>query len=159
MHDYEVMAPSSAHYLVLDEENVPTGEVASVAETKFDFRESKKIADGKWPFSGYDQFFVASDETSLDAPMQSLVTVRAPSGEHGTGVEMEVVSNQPGFQMYTANGFDGSGPGGFEQYGSVAVEPSGYIDAGNNDQFPTIALEPSQTRRQIIAYRFRTLSA
>lgn len=71
---------------------------------------------------------------------------------------MEVLSNQPGFQMYTANGFDGSAPGNFAHCGSVAVEPSGYIDAGNNYGFPTIALEPNQTRRQFIAYRFERLT-
>lgn len=152
-------APFCNHYLVLDDHNCPTGEIASVAHTRFDFRKKRTVAaKGENPFQGYDQYLVASDESSLDGPARVLTTVTCPPGNYGPGVKMEVLSNQLGFQMYTANGFDGSEPGNFEQYGSIAVEPSGYIDAGNNFRFPTIALEPNQTRRQLIVYRFEKLS-
>lgn len=153
---YKVMAPGCDKYLVLDEANTTTGEIASVENTKFDFRTKRKIDNGN-QFTGYDQFFVSSDESSLNGPIQSLVTVFSPAGKHGPGVEMEVSSNQPGFQMYTANGYDGTGPGAFDQYGSIAIEPSGYIDAENHPNFPSMALEASQTRQQLIKYRFRTL--
>lgn len=152
-------APTCNRYLVLDDHNCPTGEVAPVANTRYDFRQKRTIGvKGEHPFRGYDQYFVASDESPLDGLTRSLVTINCPAGDYGPGVNMEVLSNQPGFQMYTANGFDRNGPGNFEQYGSVAVEPSGFIDAGNNDGFPTIALEPTQTRRQFIAYRFEKLA-
>lgn len=155
--DYQIVAPSCHHYLVLDDYNVPTGVIAPVEGSRFDFRKKRAIADRAEPFPGYDQYFVATGETSLDGPLQSLVTITAPAGEHGPGMEMEVFSNQPGFQMYTANGFDGTGAGAFEKFGSIAVEPSGYIDAGNNDAFPSIALEPSETRRQLITYKFKAI--
>lgn len=155
--DYQIVAPSCHHYLVLDDYNVPTGVIAPVEHSRFDFRKKRAVADETEPFPGYDQYFVATGETSLNGAVQSLVTITAPAGEHGPAVEMEVLSNQPGFQMYTANGFDGRGPGAFEKFGSIAVEPSGYIDAGNNDGFPTNALEPSETRRQLITYKFKAL--
>lgn len=89
--------------------------------------------------------------------MRSLVKITAPPGEYGPSVEMEVLSNQPGFQMYTANGFDATGDGRFERFGSIAIEPSGFIDAVNCSSFPTVVLEPYQTRRQLITYKFRFL--
>lgn len=156
--NYQVVAPSCEHYLVLDDDNVPTGDIAPVEGTCFDFRRKRPVAEGASDFEGYDQYFVASNETSLDGPTRSLVTITAPTSDHGPAVEMEVLSNQPGFQMYTANGFKGTGAGSFEKFGSIAVEPSGYIDAGNHDAFPTIVLEPKETRRQLITYRFKILS-
>jgi len=156
--DYNVVAPLCANYLVLDADNVPTGEMESVKGTKFDFLALRKIDNGGETFSGYDQYFIASHTSALDGPVKSLVKISAPAGEYGPAVEMEVLSNQPGFQMYTANGFNGSGYGAFEQFGSIAVEPSGFIDAGNHNEFPTIILQPSETRNQLITYRFTTVS-
>lgn len=149
-------APSSETYLVLDADNTPTGEVAPVAGTKFDFRTPKKLGDETTgPFTGFDQFWVSSDTSPLDGEERVLATITSPADEGGPGVEMTVSSNQPGFQMYTANGSDGSGAGCFEQYGSVAVEPSGYIDAENHDNFPTTVLEPGETRAQRMTFQFR----
>lgn len=158
MLPYEVAAPSCGHYLVLDDQNVPTGEIARVEGTRFDFRLPRKVGEKSNPFIGYDQFFVSSDEAPLDGPMRSLVKITALAGDYGSALEMEVESNQPGFQMYTANGFDGNGVGGFEKFASIAVEPSGYIDAPNHDNFPTASLQPHETRRQLITFRFTALS-
>lgn len=149
--DYHVEAPHGSKYLVLDDTNVPTGQVASVAGTRFDFRQGRKIHEGSGPFSGYDQFFVIRHDANRDRCLQSIAKISVGA------VEMEVISDQDGFQMYTSNGFDGSGPGNFQQYGSIAIEPSGFIDAGNNVNFPTITLESNETRRQTIIYKFRTV--
>lgn len=154
--EYEMKAPLCGHHLVLNDKNVPTGDIASVEETPFDFRQGKKISQ-HMPSSGYDNYFVASNQDTMNGPMQSLLTITAPAGEHGPAVAMEVISNQPGFQMYTANGFSGDGAGGFEKHGSIAIEPSGYIDATNHPNFPTVTLIPHETRNQVITYRFTTL--
>eukprot|EP00177_Eucheuma_denticulatum_P004116 GFKZ01007468.1.p1 GENE.GFKZ01007468.1~~GFKZ01007468.1.p1 ORF type:complete len:375 (-),score=32.54 GFKZ01007468.1:1954-3078(-) len=156
--DYTVHAPECTHYLALDQYNCPTGKIDSVDGTRFDLRNPRPVApDNERPFLGYDQYFVASLQSSPEDPIRSLLTISCPPGSYGPGVQMEVLSNQPGFQMYTANGCDGSEPGKFQQYGSIAVEPSGYIDAANHAAFPNITLQPSETRNQVITYKFRTL--
>ena len=147
-------APECSKFLILDNDNVPTGEVALVSGTRFDFREPRKLEEEGTPFEGYDNFFIATEERSLDAPMRSLATITGPTSIKEKTIKMEVLSNQPGFQMYTANGFNSTCDNGFAQFGSIAVEPSGFIDAANHKHFPSIVLEPRQTRRQLISYRF-----
>lgn len=149
---YKLHAPNCAHYLELDSENIPTGTIADVKGTRFDFTEERSIDDGSGSFSGYDNFFVASTTPGAQDELSLLATFRyAARGQHG--VQLEVVSNQPGFQMYTANGYDGTEEGGFEQYGSVAVEPSLLIDGGNQEWFPTIELQVGESRTQRIVYK------
>ncbi|CDF41088.1 unnamed protein product [Chondrus crispus] len=150
-------APRCTCHLVLNDKNVPTGDIAFVKGTPFDFCQGKKISQDM-PSSGYDNYFVASDQDTLNGPVLPLLTITAPAGEHGPAVTMEVISNQPGFQMYTANGFSGDGAGSFEKHGSIAIEPSGYIDATNHVNFPTATLNPHETRKQVITYHFTTLS-
>lgn len=158
MLDYSVYAPNCSHFLTLDSQNVPTGEIASVTGTCMDFRRPRQLHESSDEFKGYDHYFVSSNDSSLDGPLHTLLTVTAPSGDHGPAIEMEVSSNQPGFQMYTANGFSGDGRPAFAKFGSLAIEPSGFIDATNNASFPTVELRPSETRKQVIAYKFRSIN-
>lgn len=149
--NYIMYAPRCEHYLPVTKENLPTGEISSVLETPFDFRQPKKIQEGS-SFEEYDNFFVISKSAELDGPVQHAVTFLVPQDDE-SAIQLEVYTNQPGFQLYTANAFDGSGVGSFEKYGSIAVEPSGFIDAPNHINFPSVELQPGMTRRQVTQYR------
>lgn len=72
--------------------------------------------------------------------MVHLVTLKAPNPN---GVRLLVSSDQPGFQLYTPPDFT-----------SVAIEPSQFVDAPNNPQFPSINLAPGMSRIQRTDYRF-----
>lgn len=150
-------APKCKQYLVLDEDNIPTGEMAPVVDTRFDFTTERCIHDKTSPFKGYDNFFIANHNESLDGKSQRLAVVTYLGDGRNPPVQLEVLSNQPGFQMYTANGFDGNGKQEFAQFGSIAIEPSGFIDGANNVQFPTIALQKGEIRKQSITYKFSRL--
>lgn len=154
--DYTIEAPLCHHYLPLDSDNIPTGQIAPVENTRFDFRKSRPIHEGSNNFLGYDHYLVASQLQSLEPPLpiQLLTTITSPPGPHGSSFQLQIHSNQPGFQIYTANGFDGSGDQAFAKFGSLAIEPSGFIDAANNSSFPTTSLEPNEERTQIIKYKF-----
>jgi aldose 1-epimerase len=143
-------APRCGRYLPLDANCVPTGEVASVSSEPFDFRTPRAIGLKTPASGGFDSYFVADGAyAESTAQMALLVSIL------GDGVRMEVVSNQAGFQLYTSNGFDGSGCGKFARHGSVAVEPSGFIDATNHGEaFPPIWLASGQTRVQSTTYVF-----
>lgn len=139
---WSLRAPACARYLPLDPAATPTGAVEPVAGTRYDFRAARPIAEE------YDSFFVRDGDEPEDARAEALLCeVR------GDGVRLEVWSNQPGFQLYTANGFPAD-PAPFAKCGSVAIEPSAYLDAGNHANFPTIALPPGKTRTQSIVYKF-----
>jgi aldose 1-epimerase len=149
--DWVVHAPDCSKHLVLDAENLPTGQIESVEGTHLDFREPRALGERLAVGKGYDNFLALDNKTNMDnAQMAHLVSVTAPS----SGVRLDVESNQLGFQMYSADGFDGTGHLGFAKKGSLAVEPSGYIDACNHNEFPSISLEPGQHREQTTIFRF-----
>lgn len=158
LHDavlnWKMFAPSCKHVLVLDNANLPTGEVADVNKTPFDFCSERTIGASLPDTGAFDNYLVVDgqhiEENSRSLQMQRVVSVTAEE----SNVKMDVETNQPGFQFYTAGAFDGSGPSGFERNGSFCVEPSGFIDAGNRDEFPSIALAPGCTKTQSVSYIF-----
>lgn len=140
-------APACGRYLPLDATSVPTGAVEGVDGTRYDFLKERLIGEE------YDNFFLVNgDVEEAQRQMELLVTVR------GEGVRLDCLSNQAGFQLYTSNGFPEGGeskPGlGFARNGSIAIEPSAYLDAGNHPHFPSILLAPGESRTQSIAYVF-----
>lgn len=145
-------APNCNKYLVLTDSKLPTGDIAPVNNTSYDFTKPRKLHDGHGNFEGYDNYWVSSMESALDPPLAELVTVVGPTLPSGASIELKVSSNQPGFQMYSANHFDASPPAKYAKFGSLAIEPSGFIDACNQPSFPTIELKPDETRRQVIRY-------
>lgn len=139
-------APKFGRYLVLDAGGVPSGEVRDVKGTEFDFREARVIG------AELDNYFLLSAHPPPDeGQMQLLASVE------GDGARVECWSDQPGCQVYTSNCFSGEAPCMFAKNGSIAIEPSAYIDAGNHKMFPSIALLPGQTRVQRISYIFTEL--
>jgi len=146
----------AAHYLPIDAHKIPTGEIAPVDGTHLDLRAGAtlghalaRLADGK----GFDHCYVAGDSGAL----RPMARAQAP----GSGVVMQVYSDAPGLQFFSASGFDGSlprhaGKGG-RSYGPEAgfcLEPQGLPDAPNHPNFPSAVLRPGQPRRGRIEYRF-----
>lgn len=152
-------APLCSHYLPLDCHNVPTGEVASVSETCFDFREDREIA-ASTPKCGFDQYFVTDDYKYLDRRVdRQVVQVISTPDANGNSIRLRVFTNMPGFQFYTANGFDSSADDEqFKKHGSFAIEPSEFIDAANHEHFPSISLAPGKSRQQRIEYKFSVIT-
>lgn len=154
----KVHAPRCGGYIVVDDDLIPTGEIGDVSGTRYDFRDARRLGtvdgdDDK--FEGFDHYFVAETEEDPEGNIKPLVTVVGPPNDSDSCVELVVSSDQPGFQMYTGNFFDGSLDQGFAKCGCVAIEPSGFNDAANQPKFPTAELAPSQTRQQVIRYNFR----
>jgi aldose 1-epimerase len=71
---------------------------------------------------------------------------------------METLSNQPGLQFYSGNFLDGSSIGKAGQLyrmgDAVALEPQQFPDAPNRPEFGSLRLDPGQTYRNIIIWRF-----
>ena len=138
---------------------IPTGEIADVAGTPFDFREPKAIgrdleveneqlANG----AGYDHNWV------LDRVSASGLELAASVYEPASGRYMEVWSDQPALQFYGGNFFDGSTEG---KYGktlnyreSIALETQKYPDTPHHAHFPSTLLEPGQEYTHVCVYRF-----
>ncbi|HEX9933074.1 MAG TPA: aldose epimerase family protein, partial [Allosphingosinicella sp.] len=150
------------HYLPTDEGSIPTGEFRPVAGTPFDFRTPTPIAarvrDASDPQirigKGYDHNWVVAREVASEPRL--LARVEHP----GSGRVLEVLSNQPGIQFYSGNFLDGSleGKAGrlYRQGDSVVLEPQMFPDTPNQPDFGSVRLDPGETYRNLILFRFST---
>lgn len=140
---------------------IPTGEIADVTGTPFDFRKPKEIgldlaaedvqlANG----GGYDHNWV------LDRQSCCALELAASVYEPASGRFMEVLTDQPALQFYGGNFFDGSTCG---KYGrplnyreSFALETQKYPDTPNHEDFPSTLLNPGEKYTHTCVYRFST---
>lgn len=150
-HELEVAAD---RYTAADETLIPTGELASVSGTPFDFRTASTIGAriAEVP-GGYDlNYVVRRDGDGL---------VRAAEVyEPNSGRCLTVHTTEPGVQFYSGNFLDGSLVGkqdtAYAQYGGFCLEPQHYPDSINQPSFPSVVLSPGETYRQTSVYAFGT---
>lgn len=135
-------------YLAVDPDLIPMGAPVPVSNTAFDYRHPRRI-EGQ----AIDHTFCL--DQSRD-PIQSIVTLTSPR----TGITLEVSTNQPGVQIYTADHFiynRGRGLGGrtYGRRAGLAIETQHWPDAPNRSDFPDPFLHPHQTYHHICTYRFK----
>jgi aldose 1-epimerase len=141
---------------------IPTGDLAPVTGTPFDFRKPHEIGlnidadDRQLRFArGYDVNFVLTKQAGL----RHAATVSDPT----SGRVMDVWTTEPGLQLYTGNGLDGSlvGKGGkaYPMYGAVCLETQHFPDSPNEPAFPTTVLKAGETYRSTTEYRFSVRAA
>ena len=142
-------------------DRIPTGELRSVAGTAFDFRRPRSLASALaqgdaqlalGAVKGFDHCFV-----DARAGFRWQARLAAP----GSGIAMDVGSDAPGLQLFSAAAFDGSLPRHAGKHGrihgpsaAICLEPQGLPDAPNQPGFPLAVFEPGQTLRGRMAYRF-----
>lgn len=146
-HSLQVIADS---YLELDHESIPTGAEIPVAGTAFDFLKPKRIGERIDDAGGYDHNWILSKGTTS--------TPAIVLEEAGSGRRLEVMTNQPGVQVYTANYLDGTfvGKGG-EAYGkhsAICLETQHFPDSPNHARFPSTRLAPGDEFRSTTVFRF-----
>lgn len=127
-------------YLPATEDSCPTGDVVSVADTRMDFREPRRIGVNNPPF---DNNFCLSDGRM---PLRDVLTLTGQSG-----VGMTIATDQPGLQIY-----DGRNPArpGRATYEGLAIEAQGWPDAPNNPRFPSIRVTPDAPYKQMTRFSF-----
>lgn len=153
------------HYTPVDETLIPTGEIAPVKGTPFDFTTAKTIGrdvgqdNEQLKFGlGYDHNFV------LNKPKQAgEMTLAATVLEPVSGRFMEVLTQEPGVQFYCGNFLDGrlKGKSGkpYVHRGGFCLETQHYPDSPNKKSFPTTILQPGETYNTQTIYRFSVLPA
>ncbi len=143
---------TAAHYTPTDKTLIPTGEIAPVKGTPFDFTSSTAIGsridqlDG-----GYDLNYVLD---SNDGSLALAARVHEPK----SGRVMEVYTTEPGIQFYTAGGLDGmfAGKDGvvYKQFGAFCLETQHFPDSPNQPSFPSCILRPGETYRHTTKHKF-----
>ena len=144
----------------IDENLIPTGEIRAVAGTPFDFRSPKRIGaeirDGRdeqiFRARGYDHNFMLRDRRP-GTPTRAARVVDPASGR-----VLEVLTDQPGMQFYTANFLMGTrvGKSGrlYRQGDGFCLETQHFPDSPNHPQFPSTVLRPGETFRSTTIFRF-----
>lgn len=138
---------------------IPTGEIAPVNGTPFDFRratvigqridqDNEQLKNGL----GYDHNWAIDKKT--EGEVELAVTLYEPQ----SGRVMEVFTDQPGVQFYSGNFFDGKTNG---KYGkpiayreALALETQKFPDSPNHPNFPSTRLNPGETYTQTCIYKF-----
>ena len=144
----------------VDKGLIPTGDLADVTGTPFDFRKPMTIGaridnpDTVLQYGpGYDHNWV------INKPMGKF-GLQARVTEPTTGRVMEVWSDEPGLQFYAGNFLDGTitGKDGkvYQKHYAFCMEPQHYPDSPNKPQFPSTELKPGQTYHNTIVYKFST---
>jgi aldose 1-epimerase len=156
--DHEITIDADT-YLPTDARQIPTGELAHVAGSVFDFRAAMpfgariRVGDPQLRIArGYDHCFVLN-KTSQTGP-QFAARAFAP----GTGRVVEISTTQPGLQLYSGNNLTGaiSGRGGISlrQSAGFAMEAQNFPNAPNQPNFPSATLRPGEQYYHMIAYTF-----
>ena len=154
--------PSDIYY-------IPTGEVAAVEGTPFDFRTPRALdevindttfaqiknaggVDHNFCLNTYDHDTNRGDDSQVAASLYS------PE----TGILLEVFTNEPGIQVYTGN-FQGRGAGAdqphklgviYPKHVSVCLESQNYPDTPHHPEWPTANVKPDETYRSHCVYKF-----
>ncbi len=152
--DHELTIKASA-FTPVDSFMIPTGEIRPVAGTPFDFRTPHTIGErigenyeqlilGR----GYDHNYILDNKEEVDAIVYEPVSGRM----------LEVITDQPGMQLYTGNFLDGTkiGHGGkpFNFRSGMCLESDHYPDSPNHPDFPTTIINPGETFKSTTIYRF-----
>jgi aldose 1-epimerase len=144
----------------VDASLIPTGQLRPVAGTPLDFRTPQvigaRIRDGRDDQivfgQGYDENYVISRSVSTSPRLHARLAHPA------SGRVMEIWSNQPGLQLYTGNFLDGTAIGksdlAYRQGDGIAMEPQTFPDTPNRPEFGSARLNPGETYRNQIIYRF-----
>jgi aldose 1-epimerase len=140
-----VLYMNASRYTPVNEELIPTGELANVEGTPFDFRKPTVIGSRFDQLSsdplGYDHNFV------LDGSAGERI-LAAKVHDPLSGRFLEVHTTEPGVQFYTGNFLDGSLSSGdrtYVQHSGFCLETQHFPDSPNQPDFPSTVLRPGET--------------
>lgn len=145
-------------YTPYDSLKCVTGEIVPVAGTPFDFTTPHLIGERidedimqLTAMKGYDHNFVLNtggDDTRLAARLT----------DDKSGRTLEVYTNEPGLQVYTANGLRGAMIGkkgiAYQKRSAICLETQHFADSPNKPQFPSTVLRPGEKYESRCIYRF-----
>lgn len=158
VHDHE-LAIAASRYTPVDPGLIPTGELADVAGTPFDFRTAKpvgrdiRVDDRQLLYSkGFDHNWVL--DKGVTAEPEWIATLRDPS----SGRTLRIATTEPGVQFYSGNFLDGtlveSGGRICRQGDALCLETQHFPDSPNRPSFPSTVLRPGETYRTTTVHSF-----
>lgn len=156
----EIMLNASK-YTPVDSTLITTGEIVNVAGTPFDFRKATAIGtrinddNEQLKFGkGYDHNWV------IDRKGKAGLVLAATAYDPKSGRAMDVLTTEPGIQMYVGNFLDGTltGKSGqiYSHRSAFCLETQHYPDSPNKPKWPSVTLKPGKIYKTTTVYKFYT---
>ncbi|MGH4028841.1 aldose epimerase family protein [Actinomycetota bacterium Odt1-20B] len=150
---------AGSRFTPTDKGLIPTGELARVSGTPFDFRRGKRVGDdirAAHPqlvtAQGYDHNWVL--DKGLTRSPEPFARLRDP----GSGRTMTIATTEPGVQFYSGNFLNGTltGTGGrvYRQSDGLCLETQHFPDSPNHPSFPSTVLRPGAVHRSSTVHAF-----
>jgi len=150
----------SAGMLETNESFIPTGNILSVQDTVFDFRQMKSVEAGMDKENeqiirnkGYNHCYPI-DETCDDGHARHAATLSDPV----SGRKLEVFTTLPSVLVYSAGFLQSQLPGksgkNYKPFDGICLEAQYYPDSPNQPHFPSCLLRKDEIYDHIIEFRF-----
>jgi aldose 1-epimerase len=157
----QMLLVNADRYTPAGADQIPTGEIAQVEGTPLDFRQMMPIgarlnsAFQQMVYAhGYDHNFVLNQRAGDN------LTFAARAYDPRIGRVIDCLTTEPGVQVYTSNGMNGSivGSSGttYRQTEAFTLETQHFPDSPNKPNFPTTELKPGQDFHSTTIFRFAT---
>lgn len=156
IHDH-ILELKAAAYTPTLPGSIPTGEIAAVAGTPFDFTRGKRIGDEIEAedeqlklAGGYDHNWVIDD---FDGTLREFATVTEPV----SGRCMKAYTDLPGVQFYAGNAITKQAGKENAEYGvrcGLCLETQYFPDTANKPEFPSAVFGPNRKYESRTIYRF-----
>jgi aldose 1-epimerase len=147
--DHVLTIPAN-RFVPVDAHLIPYGELRDVTGTPFDFRIATTIGDRIDADDeqlrigmGYDHNYVLADAPRVTPELAATVS--------GTDLAMEVLTTQPGVQLYTGNQLSGRP---FASRSALCLETQHFPDSPNQPTYPSTVLRPGVSFSSTTLYRF-----
>jgi aldose 1-epimerase len=157
----QLLLVNADRYTPVGPDLIPTGEIAQIDGTPLDFRQMMPIgarlnsAFQQMVYAhGYDHNFVLNQRSGGG------MTFAARAYDPRTGRVIDCFTTEPGVQVYTSNGMNGSVVGSsgttYRQTEAFTLETQHFPDSPNKPNFPSTELKPGQDFRSTTIFRFAT---
>ena len=157
----QMLLINAERYTPTGPDQIPTGEIAAVEGTPFDFRQMMPIgarlnsANQQMVYAhGYDHNFVLTRNAGEG------MTFAARAYDPRSGRVLDCFTTEPGLQIYTSNYLNGSVVGSsgttYRQTEAFTLETQHFPDSPNKPNFPSTELKPGQEFRSSTMFRFAT---
>ncbi|GMJ09316.1 hypothetical protein like AT3G47800 [Hibiscus trionum] len=141
----------ASRYTPVDAQLIPTGEIATVKGTPYDFLKPHTVGSRINKLSnGYDINYALD---GVPGKLKKTAVVK----DDKSGRVMELFTNQPGVQFYTANGLrDVKGKGGYvyQPHAALCLETQGFPDSVNHPNFPSTIVYPGKDYKHVMVFKF-----
>lgn len=148
-HEVQIFADQ---YLHCGNDLIPTGKLADVKDSPYDFRTPKLLEqDMKMLKTGYDGTWVIKKEMNDQKALAAIIR------EPVTGRSITIYSTQIGFTMNTANSLDGEiGKNGdiYNAFSGLCLQSQHFPDAVHNKNFPSCLLKQGEKYCQKTVWLF-----